>query len=285
MTLSAAFEQRAMWSRISEPERSANFSPALTTTALREQAMAKPADTTNPIPKKCSVEGCERKYFAKGYCSLHDGRVRRTGAPGPAQRLHNQPLKNRTCSLEGCDRRHYAKGLCNLHWTRLTNGGEPGPAGQVKISNGELLKWLEDHVAYDGEACLTWPFCRSKDGRPGAARYKGKQIGAARLMCILAHGEPPFPNADSAHSCGKGHEGCVAPNHLSWKTRQGNVQDTYEHDTIMRGERHYAARLTKQDVIAIRSDPRTDEELAKVYECHSTNIHAIRIRRSWKHVE
>jgi len=155
----------------------------------------------------------------------------------------------------------------------------------VKISNGELLKWLEDHVAYDGEACLTWPFCRSKDGRPGAARYKGKQIGAARLMCILAHGEPPFPNADSAHSCGKGHEGCVAPNHLSWKTRQGNVQDTYEHDTIMRGERHYAARLTKQDVIAIRSDPRTDEELAKVYECHSTNIHAIRIRRSWKHVE
>lgn len=32
----------------------------------------------------CSVEGCDRKFFAKGFCSLHYNRNRREGSPGPA---------------------------------------------------------------------------------------------------------------------------------------------------------------------------------------------------------
>ena len=103
-------------------------------------------------------------------------------------------------------------------------------------------------------------------------------------MCFLANGDPPFEKADAAHSCGKGHEGCVHPKHLSWKTRLENVADTYVHDTIMRGERHFNARLTEDDVKAIRNDPRDEKELAETYGCHASNIHAIRIRRSWKHV-
>ena len=51
----------------------------LTATALREQAMADPADTTNPIMRQCSVEGCSKHVLAKGWCRKHYSRMRRRG--------------------------------------------------------------------------------------------------------------------------------------------------------------------------------------------------------------
>lgn len=92
--LNASFETSAMWARISEPEGSANFQPALTTTALREQAMAKPADTTIPTPKKCSVEGCTRGgRTIKGMCGAHYVRCRRNGDPTRGRCDNGAPLR------------------------------------------------------------------------------------------------------------------------------------------------------------------------------------------------
>ena len=58
----------------------------------------------------CSVEGCERKHYAKGFCRTHYARMSR-GAPldRPIQR-HGGPVK--FCSVEGCDRGNRAKGFC-----------------------------------------------------------------------------------------------------------------------------------------------------------------------------
>lgn len=50
-------------------------------------------------------------------------------------------------------------------------------------------------------------------------------------MCQKAHGDPPSPKHDAAHSCGRGHEGCVNPNHLSWKTKKQNQADRITHGT------------------------------------------------------
>lgn len=51
-----------------------------------------------------------------------------------------------------------------------------------------------------------------------------------------------------------------------------------------RGASHPGAKLTDQDVIAIRRDPRTNAELARLYNVHTSNIHAIRHRKSWRHL-
>lgn len=41
--------------------------------------MAKSANTTNPIPRKCSVEGCGERVRCKGLCKTHYERQRRWG--------------------------------------------------------------------------------------------------------------------------------------------------------------------------------------------------------------
>jgi len=84
----------------------------------------------------------------------------------------------------------------------------------VRRGNGKCLAWLKERVAYDGEECLIWPFSGNHQGY-GHLGYFGKVVKAHRLMCILAHGEPPTPEHHAAHSCGRGHLGCVHPGHLS----------------------------------------------------------------------
>lgn len=55
------------------------------------------------------------------------------------------------------------------------------------------------------------------------------------------------------HSCGKGHEACVAPGHLIWKTRAENEADKLEHGTSNRGERHGRAKITEAEARTILS--------------------------------
>lgn len=93
--------------------------------------------------------------------------------------------------------------------------------------------FILEHVNYDGEGCLTWPFSRDQHGR-GHLKAEGKGWWAHRLMCTLAHGDPPTPEHTAAHSCGKGHEGCVHPQHLSWKTQKENLADCVAHGTAAR---------------------------------------------------
>lgn len=80
------------------------------------------------LRKVCSVEGCDRpEDYAKGICSMHNARLRRSGELGPAE-----SVRGGTCSVEGCDRPNYSKRLCGLHYNRLRLDGEVGPAGVKK---------------------------------------------------------------------------------------------------------------------------------------------------------
>ena len=62
--------------------------------------------------RACSVDGCDGKYLAKGFCQLHYHRTR-SGIP-----LNGRRIPKRYCSADGCFRDHLAKGLCGLHWDR-----------------------------------------------------------------------------------------------------------------------------------------------------------------------
>ena len=85
---------------------------------------------------------------------------------------------------------------------------------------GGTRKWLLAHVDYDGDDCLIWPFARIQSGR-GHFGYEGKHYQAHVYMCELVNGPCP-PGHEAAHSCGRGHDACVHPKHLSWKTRAEN---------------------------------------------------------------
>jgi hypothetical protein len=117
------------------------------------------------------------------------------------------------CSVTGCDKPHLARNFCNDHYRRFRRHGDPEGGG---TGQGELRRWI-DTVAlpYTGADCLIWPFGRHKDGY-AQGRYPGLPTGRAyRAICELAHGKPPTPEHEAAHTCGQGRAGCVAPGHLT----------------------------------------------------------------------
>lgn len=162
----------------------------------------------------------------------------------------------RLCTIDGCSNPKLARGYCGKHYYRWRVHGTTD-AGWTEY--GEPLAWLEAHVDYAGEECLTWPFATQKGY--GVFRRDGENVGAHREMCERRNGPPPSPEHEAAHTCGKGHEGCIHPGHLVWKTRPENFADKVEHGTDNRGEKNWNAKLTSSGVVLIR------QELARGVSC------------------
>lgn len=162
----------------------------------------------------------------------------------------------RICAVDGCCKTDtIVRGYCRIHYHRFMKYGDPlaGPT-----FNGEPLAWLEARVRHaDKDTCLIWPYARHEANRGGRGYGKvfigGEQRFAHRVMCTLAHGDPPTPKHEAAHTCGKGHEGCVNPNHLRWDTTQGNADDRRVHGTVNKGSRNGRAVLSEDDVRQIKS--------------------------------
>lgn len=119
---------------------------------------------------------------------------------------------------------------------------------RTKKGQGKTFAWLMAHVGYQGDDCLPWPF--SKDGRVGRGRlgHNGKMYWAHRLMCELAHGEPPTPDHQAAHNCGKGHYGCVNPRHLEWKTNSENQLDRRKNGNMLRNSKGNKGSITPEKI-------------------------------------
>jgi hypothetical protein len=191
------------------------------------------------------------------------------------------------CSVNECDKPVVNRkgGLCEMHRTRLRRHGSVDGFAQPKERRpGFQISWLIEHVGHTGDDCLIFPGSLGNSGR-GAIHYAGKQQSLARVMCILAHGEPPFPRADSAHSCGNGHLGCVHPKHLSWKTRKANLADMVEHGTVPRGEKCGTSKLTRDQVVEIRAlrGRVSVWELGEKFGVSGQQISRIHRRERWEH--
>ena len=156
----------------------------------------------------------------------------------------------RVCSIEGCGRPFLARTWCSRHYTQWQKHGDP--LARVLAERGAPLAWIEAHLHHQGDECLLWPFkARYGNGYP-AVWFRGKLTGAHRVMCIMAHGEPPFEGAEAAHSCGQGRQACMHQGHLRWATQAENLADRIAHGTTGVGEKNAQARLTWEQVRIIR---------------------------------
>lgn len=148
---------------------------------------------------------------------------------------------------------------------------------------GECVTWLRAHVDYDGEGCLIWPFSRKLNGH-GSLGYNGRGHRAHQFMCELVNGPRPSPKHETAHSCGRGHDACVHPQHVSWKTRAENQAER----NIYRPRVHRARRfkLTAKQVVEIRAlrSTTTLRELAARFDISEGSISNITARRTWRSV-
>lgn len=148
---------------------------------------------------------------------------------------------------------------------------------------GAGIAFIRSHLEYCGDECLIWPLGRDPQNGYGRASHDGKIFWAHRLMCQLAHGEPPSPEHQAAHSCGRGHFGCVHPGHLAWKTAAENQADRHKHGTAGKGC-GYRFKLTPQKVAEIRSlnGLKTQRELAAAFGVSWQTIGMILRGEIWK---
>lgn len=184
----------------------------------------------------------------------------------------------RECTIAGCERVVLAHGWCSKHYQRWRRHGDP-LAGSTDM--GATLEWLRAHVHHTGSDCLLWPFARTR----GYAEtwWNGKPAIASRVMCTLAHGEPPTPDHEAAHSCGQGKSGCVHPEHLRWATRVENQADRLLHDTHNRGSRHGMSKLTEDQVRQIKAHlgTRSQADIARDFGVVQQTISDIATGRRW----
>lgn len=183
------------------------------------------------------------------------------------------------CKIVQCDGRVYGRGLCRRHYLRMRSHGS---VEGMRAPPGAHVQFIERHVDHQGTKCLIWPF-----GNLHRIGYRtihlpgGATVQAHRYMCEMAHGPPPFPTAEAAHSCKNGRAGCVNPAHLRWDDRTGNMADTLRHGTRLMGEAHPFAKLSTDDVWAIFHAHNRHSDIAKAYGVARQTVSKIKAGRSW----
>ena len=142
----------------------------------------------------------------------------------------------------------------------------------ARKGSGAAHQWLLDHAAHKSDECLFWPFSQG-DGY-GQFSHLGKTYRAHRYMCKLAHGEPPTPRHQAAHSCGRGDEGCFNQKHLSWKTNGENQRDRRRHGTKNTGGWLAGAKISPEQDVRIKelAKTKTQMEIAKLFGVSRSTI-------------
>lgn len=222
----------------------------------------------------CSIPNCGKKVKTGGMCSAHAERVRVHGDPH-----FTLAPRDRVCSVPGCEKKHTANGFCLNHYRRNRDHGDP-LAGIT--AQGEPIRYLvEEVLTYQGDDCLRWPFATWKGY--GRISYEGRNQNACRVVCLLTHGEPPHRSYHAAHTCGKGHEGCVNPRHLVWKTPIDNKADELEHGVRPRGSKVGTSKLTEEDVLKIRmmKGSMSQRDIASKFAVSEGAISAIMSGAKW----
>lgn len=179
------------------------------------------------------------------------------------------------CSVQNCDKPVHARNLCPKHYWRWRIHGNTS-----HLSRGR--QFLENALQSNSSECILWPFTFA-GGYPQTT-ISGKQCVASRWICERTHGPAPSKNHQAAHSCGKGHLGCISPHHLRWATQAENEADKIIHGTLYRGEQNGFAKLSNQDVQEIKLlliTGETGRNIAKKFNVSKSLVSAIKVGKAW----
>jgi hypothetical protein len=173
------------------------------------------------------------------------------------------------------------------HYQNWRRHGNPILEGKSPSPKREAARYFRDVVlTHSGGECLIWPYLRTAHGYGILFNSKTRRNEiVSRKACEAANGPPPTPNHEAAHSCGKGHLGCVSPGHVSWKTHAENLHDMIAHGTVPHGEKGPGAKLTEDQVRAIRirlSNGDRQPVIADAFGVARRTISDIATGKTWK---
>jgi len=151
-------------------------------------------------------------------------------------------------------------------------------------------EWAEDWPARfrqylsapDSKGCIVWTGQRNEKGY-GVGSKRNTQVLAHRIAYELANGSEPG-EMQVCHHCDN--PPCCNPEHLFLGTAKDNAADMCAKGRQSRkpsvfGESHHKAKLTIEDVLAIRSSSDGCRKLAAKYGVSSTHITRIRSGKCW----
>lgn len=148
------------------------------------------------------------------------------------------------------------------------------------------------------DGCWPWKGSVSRWGY-GTARFNGVHQNAHRIAWQLTRGAVP-PGRLVCHSCDN--RLCVNPDHLWIGTQRDNMRDAWQKgrrdetgkgdghwrsrmpEKVARGTTCYNAKVTEDDVRAIRASSESATHLARRYGISKQAIGLIRKRKNWAHV-
>ncbi len=222
--------------------------------------------------KLCNIDGCGKKYWAKGYCRPHYRRFKKNGDPIAVIRQTGIG-----CLVEGCDKEYSAKGYCVMHYDKNRRNGNPL---FVKHEPKDIFEAFSKHIKPNNSGCWLWS--GAKRHGYGAFTYRYKSYSAHRMSYMYFKG--PIENGlHIMHSCDN--RACINPEHLSVGTRLDNMKDMTNKKRQAHGERNGHSKLIESQVLEIREKLKNNIKhivLSEEYNVSIRTISDIKTRRSWR---
>lgn len=128
------------------------------------------------------------------------------------------------------------------------------------------------------DECWPWTGNVNRQGY-GVIKASGRSPRNPRVHRLVIDAPP---GVDALHSCDN--PPCCNPGHLRLGDNMQNRQDSVDRGRQARGERHGHSKLTEAQVLAIRSDSRKTEVIAKEYGVHPNHVLSIKRRARWQHL-
>lgn len=192
------------------------------------------------------------------------------------------------CSVDGCGGNARGHGFCEKHYTKWYRHGDPLHAERRyhKGATAEQRFWAYVTKRRGPGACWEWTGMTSTAGYGFLHVRPGERVMAHRFSYELHIGPIPVGKL-VLHRCDN--PPCVNPRHLFCGTQKENIADMFAKGRgkpgDMTGVHNHQARITENDVRAIRVSGDRAWQAAERYGVSISLIHAIRQRRLWPHIE
>jgi hypothetical protein len=166
----------------------------------------------------CSIDGCDKRTDARGWCSTHYKRWQKHGDPLTLGKPGRPATGRPACTVTGCGSPSTARGMCENHYRRWERNGSP------VVDGWDARRWA--NVDTTGE-CWIWTGTTDRHGY-GRVRPDGRSTGAHRWSYEATVG--PIPEGlELDHLCNN--PPCVNPAHLEPVTHAENMRRMRERST------------------------------------------------------